>query len=137
MSVVQQQGHKWQTGWPYDAVYVSGEKFGVTAHVKKQGEVGNNPMEMVVDPLITDDIIARERGKYELGGSGTRSDLSLSIPLSEEMGGLIPPGLLIEVVPAGDNLTTTWRGLSRGVAISASWGNGLKITQTVEVERHQ
>lgn len=118
----------WTDKANYDSVYVSGTSTGVTALVKKTGTSATYPAQMVVDPLITDDIAARQRGTAILGNTGRIANVTLSLPVLAETG-IIVPGKIIDYVDGG----VTRRGITRGVTVSTAMPS---IRQTIEVETH-
>jgi hypothetical protein len=80
---------------------------------------------MVVDPLITHIDAARERGRQILCAGGKRADVTLTLPLSADIG-LIKPGQLVEV------LDPAFRGYVDAVSINA---RRVDVIQTVTLER--
>lgn len=114
----------------YNAVYVSGEAVGVTAQIKRAGSAGNYNAPMAVNALITHVDAARMRGEAILADTGAQGNVILTLPI-EGVAGMIPPGKLIEITEAAP-----WRGLTRGVNVTANWASGLTVRQVVEVERH-
>lgn len=111
----------------YDGVYVSGTEQGITALVRRTGTAGANQATMVSDPLITDEAVARQRGLSVLGSGGRVMTTSLTVPLHEDIG-IVLPNTLVGV--------SDWLGLSTQTAISISWQNGLQIRQKISIERH-
>ena len=111
----------------YDGVYVSGTQQGITAFVRRSGTAGANQAPMVSDDLITDETAARQRGLSVLGAGGKIMNVSLTLPLHEDTG-VILPNTLVGV--------SDWLGLSTKTAIDVSWQNGLKIRQKISIERH-
>jgi len=117
----------------YNAVYVSGQTAGITAYVKRSGSAGDVLAPMVTHALITEAAAARQRGMTILADTGSRESITMSLPLSGDIG-LIQVGQLIEV-PDPDG---TWRGPVRSLALSAKRDDqsGLSIWQTIGLERH-
>lgn len=111
----------------YDGVYVSGTQQGVTAFVRRSGTAGAYQAPMVSDPLITDETAARQRGLSVLSAGGKIMNVSLTLPLHEDTG-VILPNTLVGV--------SDWLGLSTKTAIDVSWQNGLQIRQKISIERH-
>ncbi len=122
---------RWQEKPAFNAVYVSGERVGVTAQVLRTGTAGDMVAPMVVDALITHADAARERGRSILADTGKQALVTLELPLLPAIG-LLEPGLLIAV---GDG-NSPWRGLTRATRIAATWNESLTVRQTVELERH-
>jgi hypothetical protein len=127
-------GHRWRPGAVYDAVFVSGRSQGVIAKVIRTGSAGLQVAPMVTDDLITDTDVARECGRNILAASGNWSEGSYPMRLMPDpnLPGLVLPGRLVEMT----DYLVPWRGQVTGVAINAAWQRGLKITQTLEIERY-
>ncbi len=115
----------------YNAVYVSGQAQGVLGHVRRAGTAGDLLAPQVTDALITDVAAARQRGIAVLGAAGNKLAHRMTLPFLT--GGTNPgpvlPGYLIDVADIGH----TWRGLVRGISISASMP---VVRQTINVERN-
>lgn len=131
IDIVKTLNLRWQEKPSFNAVYVSGERRGITGHVIRSGTAGDAVAPMVVDGLITHADAARERGRTILADTGKQAVVTLELPMLNSVG-LLDPGLLIAV---GEG-TTNWRGLVRATSIAADWGESLTVHQTVEVERH-
>jgi len=131
LDVVKTLNLRWQEKPAFNAVYVSGERVGVTAQVLRAGTAGDLLAPMVVDALITHADAARERGRAVLADTGKQALVTLELPLLPAIG-LLDPGLLIAV---GDG-NSPWRGLVRATRIAATWTESLAIRQTIEAERH-
>ena len=111
----------------FNGVYVSGEQTGVTAWVKRTGTAGDYQADMFTHALIGDEAVARNKGMAILSAGGKRFDTDLTLPLHGDTG-LILPNTLVGVAD--------WVGLTNKLSVSANWENGLKIRQSVGVERH-
>lgn len=130
-AVVTQEGIEWQDRPDFNAVYVSGTTQGVLARVKRAGSAGDVLADMVTDPLMTAQEAAIQRGIAEIGKGGRVAIVSLTAPVIPADGlGIIDPGKLIQFTEPG---SASWRGLVRGVRISASHPT---VTQSIDVERH-
>lgn len=127
-SVVSKEGVSLGNRPAYNGVYVSGSGEGVMALVKKAGTAGELLAPMVVDPLITEEPAARQRGVSILGDTGRVATVSLSLPVLPETG-IIVPGKFIRYVDNG----TPRIGLSRGVQFSHTHPTARQI---IEVETH-
>lgn len=123
-------------GWAqkpsYNGVYVRGEAIGVQRYAFMTGTDGAILAPSFVSALVTDEDAAREAAIAVLGSGGKQATVSLTLPLESSVG-LVVPGKLVRVVDASE---TAWKGLSRGVSISARWSDGLVISQSLELERH-
>jgi len=131
IDVVKTLNLRWQEKPSFNAVYVSGERQGVTGHVIRSGSAGDAVAPMVVDGLITHADAARERGRTILADVGKQAVVTLELPMPNTLG-LLDPGLLIAI---GEG-STNWRGLVRATSIAADWNESLTVRQTIEVERH-
>jgi hypothetical protein len=112
----------------YNRVYVSGVSAGVLGQVTRAGTDGGLVAPMVVDPLITTEAAARQRGRPVLADTGRQIPLSLRLPVLPETG-VIPPGKLVRYVDGG----TTYLGLSRAVQLDA---RSPEVWQTIRLETH-
>jgi hypothetical protein len=115
----------------HNAVYVSGERAGVTAFVKRSGTASDPQAPMVVDALITHADAARARGTSVLAQAGRQAIVSLEMPLWPTLG-VLPVGKLIEVASTSE----AWRAQVLCVGISAQRQDALTVRQTVELVRH-
>ena len=126
----------------FDAVIVAGERVGVAARVKREGEAGQTYAPQQVDQLITHADGARERGRNVLSDRGGQAlvehDLPLfPAPLATGQPGLVLPLQLVRRVAGEGN----WHGLATAVRISAQavktpTGVAFDVVQTVTLERH-
>jgi hypothetical protein len=87
---------------------------------------------MITHPLITEQSVAIERAKSELSKYGDSADVSVSIPLTQDIG-FMYPSEFIEVISSD-----TWIGKVKGVTITGSLGSSrdIKIEQKLRLERH-
>ena len=131
IDVVKTLNLRWQEKPTFNAVYVCGEREGITGHVVRTGTAGDDIATTVVDGLITHADAARERGRSILADVGRQAVVTLELPMLETLG-LLDPGLLIAIGEGASN----WRGLVRGTRIAAEWNESLTVRQTIEVERH-
>ncbi|MHA6846391.1 hypothetical protein [Ralstonia syzygii] len=131
IDVVKTLNLRWQENPTFNAVYVSGERQGVTGHVVRAGTAGDLVAPTVVDALITHGDAARERGRSILADVGRQAIVTLELPMLSSLG-LLDPGLLLAV---GEG-RTNWRGLVRATSIAAEWNASLTVRQTIEVQRY-
>lgn len=116
---------------PYNAIYVTGGPVGgVNAHVVRALDARDKLAPQIQDDLITHADAARMRGSWVLAASGNKLIQSINLPVltGGTQPGILQPGQLLEV----DDLDGTWRGLVRGVSVSAALP---KVRQQVTVER--
>ncbi|MHA6863289.1 hypothetical protein [Ralstonia pseudosolanacearum] len=131
IDVVKTLNLRWQEKPTFNAVYVCGERQGVTGHVVRAGSAGDLVAPTMVDGLITHADAARERGRSILADVGRQARVTLELPMLNTLG-LLDPGLMLAV---GEG-RTNWRGLVRATSIVAEWNESLTVRQTIEVERH-
>ncbi len=115
----------------YNAIYVTGGPVGgVQGHVVRAGSAGEKLAPQIQDDLITQAVAARMRGGWALAASGNKLMQTITMPVltGGTNPGVLQPGQLLQV----DDLDGTWRGLVRGVSVSASMP---KVRQQVTVER--
>lgn len=122
----------------YDAVIVAGERVGVAARVRRDGEAGQTYAPQVVDALMTHADGCRERGRNVLSDRGGQALVEHDVPLFPsplqpgQVGRLLPLQLVQRVTPAG-----TWHGLVTAVRIEARRQDAaVDVVQTVTLERH-
>ncbi len=122
----------------FDAVIVAGERVGVSARVRRDGEAGQTYAPQQVDQLITHADGARERGRNVLSDRGGQASIEHDLPLfgaplQAGQPGLVLPLMLAQRI-AGEG---TWHGLVTAVRIEARrQDKAVDITQTVTIERH-
>jgi len=122
----------------FDAVIVAGERVGVAAKVKRDGEAGQTYAPQQIDQLMTHADGCRERGRNVLSDRGGQAivehDLPLfAAPLQAGQPGLVLPMALVRREAADG----TWHGQAVGVRIEARRdGSAIEVTQTVTIERH-
>jgi hypothetical protein len=114
----------------YNRVYVLGEgSTGVMGRVTRAGTAGDMLAQMIVDPLITAEAAARQRGLVPLADVGDQVPISLRLPVLPETG-IILPGTLLRYVDGG----VTRLGLTRGVSVDVQMP---AVYQTLEIESHE
>ncbi|WKL16649.1 hypothetical protein QYQ99_03585 [Comamonas testosteroni] len=115
----------------YNAIYVAGGSVGgVLGHVVRSLGARDKLAPQIQDDLITHTDAARMRGSWALAASGNKLQHSISMPVltGGTNPGILNPGQLLEVADTDG----TWRGLVRGVSVSASMP---RVRQQVTVER--
>ncbi|MGU3628002.1 hypothetical protein, partial [Comamonas sp. C24C] len=115
----------------YNAIYVAGGSVGgVLGHVVRSLSARDKLAPQIQDDLITHADAARMRGSWALAASGNKLQHSISMPVltGGTNPGILNPGQLLEVADT-DGI---WRGLVRGVSVSASMP---RVRQQVTVER--
>ncbi|WP_043005023.1 hypothetical protein [Comamonas testosteroni] len=115
----------------YNAIYVAGGSVGgVLGHVVRSLSARDKLAPQIQDDLITHADAARMRGSWALAASGNKLQHSISMPVltGGTNPGILNPGQLLEVADTDG----TWRGLVRGVRVSAAMP---RVRQQVTVER--
>lgn len=115
----------------YNAIYVTGGSVGgVQGHVVRALSARDKLAPAVQDDLITHADAARLRGQWALAASGNKLLQTISMPVltGGTNPGIVRPGQLLEVADTDG----TWRGLVRGVNVSAALP---KVRQQLTVER--
>lgn len=110
-------------------MFVSGTRGGVLGQVTRTGSGGNVVAPLVTDALITDAIVARQRGTAILSETGRIASLSLRLPVLPATG-VIKPGAFVRY---NETPTISRVGLVRGTEIEFSRP---ELWQTIEVETH-
>lgn len=126
--VVSVEGIEWTTRPAYDRVHVSGQAQGVLAEVTRSGTAGALVAPMVTDPLITHADAARQRGLAVLADTGAQARVSLTLPVLQETG-LILPGKFVRYSDGAVQRTGIVRGCSLG------WSRPT-LRQTLQIETH-
>lgn len=114
----------------YNRIIVAGEAQGILADIKREGSPGDLLLEpMVVHPLITDIVAARQRAIAELSESGRMLKQKMTLPVLPYTG-IIKPG---QVLRYYDDAGVRRKGIVRGTSISQQFP---VITQALEVDSH-
>ena len=132
-SLIKARSLDWNEKPLYNGVYVSGENTGVTAFVKRTGTDGAFQAPMYVNPMISHQSAARNKGISLLSAGGKQARIGIDLPMENTLG-LVTPGMLIQVQPSNNG--ASWKGLVRATNISAAWGKGLTVNQAIDLERH-
>ena len=127
--VTMREGLEWQLKPVYDRVIVQGQDpGGVQGDVVRIGSGGLRLAPQIVDPLITSEPAARQRGIPVLADTGRFTMVELRLPVLEDSG-VIRPGTFVRYVDGG----TTRMGIVRSVSVSVTLPS---VTQTILVETH-
>lgn len=125
--IVNRQRNERQT-LSYDNVIVSGEDSGISALVRRFGYSDSYPAEMVVDKLITDERVARQRGRNIINRSGVKQDVVVSIPLHSNLPYLYPR----DIIAVEDE-----NGFIRSLNFSAAISNRARVIRSnITIEKH-
>lgn len=126
--VVTRESFQWAEKPGYNRVFVSGQGQGVLGQITRAGTAGEVLAQMVVDPLITDTIAARQRGRAILSDTGRQIRVGLRLPVLQSTG-IIQPGAFVNYQDGGASRLGLVRGVNVEVGDPAVW-------QTLEVETH-
>ncbi len=120
---------KWAGKHQGDVVYLTGGNG--TWSVKRSGTAAEHIAAEINEPLITDDIAARQRAIWELGRCGRWQKHLLDLPIfADRQPGLILPGMLLAITEP-----TVWFGVVTSVTVKANWtAGGLIVRQQVGME---
>jgi prophage tail gpP-like protein len=126
--VTSRESLRWLEKAAYNRVFVSGQEVGVLGQVTRSGTAGDVLAPMVVDALITDAVVARQRGIAVLSDTGRQVEVSLRLPVLSETG-IITPGAFVDYQDGG----VTRRGMVRSTQVQA----GLpEVWQTLGVQTY-
>lgn len=120
---------RWVDKPKYNRVFVSGQQQGIERRVTRAGTAGELLAPGVVDPLITDDPAARQRGLAILGDTGRQVSVGLRLPVLPETG-ILRPGHIVRY-EEGSTLRT---GIVRSVNVEVQHPT---VFQSLEVETHE
>lgn len=126
-AVTTKESVSWLENPDYNAVWISGESAGILASVTRQGSAGDLAAPMIVDPLTTHAVAARQRGTAILGAVGRQQLLTLETPILTGVG-IYHVGSFVQFADGANSRL----GIVRSLAINA----GKQTRQTIEVECH-
>ena len=128
VDAVARESLRWLEKPAYNRVFVSGQDVGVLGQVTRAGTAGDVLAPMVVDPLITEAAVARQRGIAVLADTGHQIEVSLRLPVLAETG-IIEPGAFVEYQDG----SVTRLGIVRATQVDA----GLpEVWQTLGVQAY-
>lgn len=127
ISVATRESIDWQDLPPINRLFLAGEIGGILAQVTRAGTAGDRVGESIVDPLLTAEQVARQRGIAVLSRTGRVSNISLRMPI---LTGILWPGKIARFADGATSRT----GLVRSVSIDARFP---VATQTVGLECYE
>jgi hypothetical protein len=130
-AVTTQESIEWARKAGYNAVYVSGTSDGVLGQVTRTGTAGDLLAPMVSDPLITEAVAARQRGRAVLSDTGRIAHVTLRLPVLSETG-IIMPGKFVRYVDGED----TMLGIVRSTGVDVKSNGSPDVWQNILVETH-
>ena len=128
LDAVEKESLRWLEKPSYNRVFVSGMDAGVLAQVTRSGTAGDLLAPMVVDALITEAAVARQRGLAVLSDTGRQIEVSLNLPVLLETG-IIEPGAFVQYRDGGVDRI----GLVRSTQVQAGFP---EVWQTLGVQTY-
>ena len=128
VDAVEKESLRWLEKPSYNRVFVSGQEAGVLAQVTRSGTAGDSLAPMVVDALITEAAVARQRGLAVLSDTGRQIEVSLNLPVLLETG-IIEPGAFVQYRDSGVDRI----GLVRSTQVQAGFP---EVWQTLGVQTY-
>ena len=128
VDAVARESLRWVEKPAYNRVFVSGQDVGVIGQVTRAGTAGEVLAPMVVDPLITEAVVARQRGAAVLADTGHQLEVSLRLPVLAETG-IIEPGAFVE----DQDGSVTRLGIVRATQVEAGMP---EVWQTLGVQAY-
>jgi len=128
VDAVARESLRWVEKPAYNRVFVSGQDVGVIGQVTRAGTAGEVLAPMVVDPLITEAVVARQRGAAVLADTGHQLEVSLRLPVLAETG-IIEPGAFVEYQDG----SVTRLGIVRATQVEAGMP---EVWQTLGVQAY-
>ncbi len=120
VDAVQRESLRWIEKPAYNRVFVSGQELGVLAQVTRAGTAGDVLAPMVVDALVTEAAVARQRGLCVLAETGRQIELGLRLPVLAETG-IIEPGAFVRYQDGSVNRMGLVRSTSVQVGFPEVW----------------
>lgn len=128
VDAVSRESLRWLEKPAYNRVFVSGQDVGVLGQVTRAGTAGEVLAPMVVDPLITEAAVARQRGIAVLADTGHQLEVSLRLPVLASTG-IIEPGAFVEYQDG----SVTRLGIVRATQVEAGMP---EVWQTLGVQTY-
>ncbi len=128
VDAIEKESLRWLEKPSYNRVFVSGVDAGVMAQVTRSGTAGDSLAPMVVDALITEAAVARQRGLAVLSDTGRQIEVSLNLPVLHETG-IIEPGAFVQYRDGGVDRI----GLVRSTQVQAGFP---EVWQTLGVQTY-
>ena len=128
VDAVEKESLRWLEKPSYNRVFVSGQEAGVLAQVTRSGTAGDSLAPMVVDALITEAAVARQRGLAVLSDTGRQIEVSLNLPVLFDTG-IIEPGAFVQYRDGGIDRI----GLVRSTQVQAGFP---EVWQTLGVQTY-
>ncbi|MCW2311434.1 hypothetical protein [Rhodoferax antarcticus] len=128
VDAIEKESLRWLEKPVYNRVFASGVDAGVLAQVTRSGTAGDLLAPMVVDALITEAAVARQRGLAVLSDTGRQIEVSLNLPVLADTG-IIEPGSFVQYRDSGVDRI----GLVRSTQVQAGFP---EVWQTLGVQTY-
>lgn len=125
-AVCQTESIEWVENPNYNEMYLSGTKSGIIAHAIREGTTGGDIAQMFTNPLITEEVAARQKATSVFAESGKKTMITLSLPILSGVG-IIDVCKFVEFTQGN----SVMRGISRSNSIVVSEN---KVRQTIKIE---
>lgn len=112
----------------YNAVWIVGGADGRKDKVVLTGSAGDTPAQTVVDDLMTDSEVTRQRGLSILADTGRQAMVTIRLPMLPEVG-LVHVGSVVDYTERG----VTRRGINRATSLQYDYP---QVWQTLRIETH-
>lgn len=119
---------EWVDKAEYNAVWVVGGADGRKDKIVLTGSAGDKPAQTVVDDLMTDSEVTRQKGLSILADTGRQAGVTIRLPVLPEIG-LVKVGKIVDYTERG----ITRRGINRSTSIQYNYP---QVWQTVRLETH-
>lgn len=119
---------EWVDKAAYNAVWVVGGADGRKDKIVLTGSAGDTPAQTVVDDLMTDSDVTRQRGLSILADTGRQAMVTIRLPMLPEVG-LVHVGSVVDYTERG----VTRRGINRATSLQYDYP---QVWQTLRIETH-
>jgi hypothetical protein len=119
---------EWVDKADYNAVWVVGGADGRKDKIVLTGSAGDTPAQTVVDDLMTDSDVTRQRGLSILADTGRQAMVTIRLPMLPEVG-LVHVGSVVDYTERG----VTRRGINRATSLQYDYP---QVWQTLRIETH-
>ena len=126
--VCETESVEWLDKADYNAVWVVGGADGRKDKIVLTGSAGDRPAQTVVDDLMTDSDVTRQRGIRVLADTGRQAIVTLRLPIMPAVG-VVKVGDVVDYTEQG----ATRRGINRGLQLQYNYP---QAWQTLRIETH-
>lgn len=126
--VCETESVEWVDKAEYNAVWVVGGADGRKDKIVLTGSAGDKPAQTVVDDLMTDSYVTRQRGIRVLADTGRQAMVTLRLPIMPVVG-VVKVGDVVDYTEQG----VTRRGINRALQLQYNYP---QAWQTLRIETH-